>query len=278
MPDFLSIFSRWWKMITGFVLAIAVITVILLLQVDKQYVSTVTALPATTVNFDKSRIFGENIQGLYSPLGGPEDIDRVLGTAGLDTIFLQMIRENGLIRHYKIKEKKIPEYYALKEFSENVEVLKDEYGQLRIKVWDKDKYLASRMANALYAKYQDLHQRLQSETNERILGNLRQHQGRLQQEYVRNYDSMTVTGAAQRDLLRVRNESLIKELADYERLINEYALVSNTRPNVLLLVEPARPAFKTDRPRLLPTFITVCFVALIFALLLSLYLDSRKKD
>ncbi|RYY98864.1 MAG: hypothetical protein EOO11_06745 [Chitinophagaceae bacterium] len=277
MPDFLSLFSRWWKLIAGFVLAIAAVTAVLLLQVDKQYVSTVTALPATTVNFDKSKIFSENIQGLYSPLGGPEDIDRVLGTAGLDTIFLQLIRENGLVKHYKIKDQKIPEYYAIKELHENIEVLKDEYGQLRIKVWDKDKLLAARMANSLFGKYQQLHQRLQSETNERILGNLRQHQAQLQKEYVQNYDSMGVTGAAQRDLMRVRNESLIKELANYERLINEYALVSNTRPDVLLLVEAARPAFKTDRPRLLPTFIMVCFVALIFALLLSLFLDSRKK-
>jgi hypothetical protein len=277
MPDFLTLFKRWWKMIAGFVLAIAVVTALLLLMQTKQYVSTVTALPATSVNFDKSKIFNDHIQGLYSPIGGPEDIDRILGTSGLDTIYLQLIRENDLVKHYKLTGAAIPEYAAIKELRENVEVMKDEYSQLKIMVWDKDKYLAARMANSLFEKYQSLHQRLQGETNERILNNLKQHQAQLQHEYIRNHDSLGAITVAQRDLVGVRNEALMKELADYERLINEYSLLSNTRPDVLLLVEPARPGFKTERPKLLPTFVMVCFVALLFAILLSLYLDSRKK-
>ncbi|RYZ23703.1 MAG: hypothetical protein EOO16_03880 [Chitinophagaceae bacterium] len=277
MPDFLSLFKRWWKLIAGFVLIVAIITGVILFFQEKQFVSTVTALPATSVNFDKSRIFSDNIQGLYSPIGGPEDIDRVLGTAGLDTIFLQLIRENDLVRHYNFTNAKIPEYSALKELHPNIDVVKDEYGQLKISVWDKDRNLAARMANSLFQKYQDMHQRLQSESNERVLGNLKQHQVQLQQEYVRNFDSMNTVGPAQRDLLRVRNEALMKELSDYERLINEYTLVSNTQPKVLLLVEPARPAFRADRPKKMPVFIMVCFVALIFGVLLSLFLDSRKK-
>jgi hypothetical protein len=277
MPDFLTLFKRWWKMIAGFVLIIAIITTILLKMKTKEYVSTVTAIPATAVNFDKSKIFSNNIQGLYSPIGNAEDIDRILGTADLDTLYLQLIRENALVNHYNLADAPIPEYAAIRELHENVEVEKDEYNQLKISVWDRDKYLAARMANSLFRKYQALHQRLQSETNERILHNLKQHAAQLKQQYISNYDSMKTRGAAERDLIRVSNEASIKELAEYERLINEYSLLSNTRPDVLLLVEPARPGYKPDRPRLLPTFVMVCFVAFIFAILLSLYLDSRKK-
>ncbi|RYD90225.1 MAG: hypothetical protein EOP50_16305 [Sphingobacteriales bacterium] len=188
-----------------------------------------------------------------------------------------MIRENDLIRHYKLSKEKIPEYAAIKELHENVEVLKDEYNQLKIQVWDKDKYLAARMANSLYQKYSALHQRLQNESNEGVLNNLKRHQQQLQTEYVHNYDSMQVAGAPQRDLMRVRNEAVIKELGEYERLINEYTLLTNTKPDVLLLVEPARPGYRPMRPKLLPTFVMVCFVALIFGIVLSLFLDSRKK-
>jgi hypothetical protein len=277
MPDFLTLLKRWWKMIAGFVLAIAVITAIVLALEVKQYVSTVTALPAATVNFDKSKIFSQNLQNLYSPIGSSEDIDRILGTADLDTICLQLIRENNLVHHYNLAHSDMPQYAAIQALRENVDVLKDEYSQLKISVWDKDRFLAAKLANSLFQKYQAMHQRLQSEANLRILTNLKQHQAQLQQEYVRNHDSMSRAASAQQDLIRVRNDAVIKELAEYERLINEYGLVSNTRPEVLLLVEAAHPGFKTGRPKVLPTFIMTCFVAFIFAILLSLYLDSRKK-
>jgi len=276
MPDFLSLFSRWWKLIAGFVLAVAVVTASILLLLPRQYLSMVTALPATTINFDKSKIFNENIQGLYSSLGGSEDLDRVLGTAALDTIYFQMVREFDLIKHYKLTKSRLPLYYGMKELRENIEVFKTEYAELRIKVYDKDKYLAARMANHLFEKFQVMHQRLQSATNERILSNLKRQYTQLQQEYVRDADSMQRAGQAQRELLRIRTEAITRELGQYERLINEYTLMSTTKPQVLLLVEAARPGFKPERPKLLPTFVMVCFSALVFAILLSLYLESRK--
>ncbi|TCZ72735.1 hypothetical protein [Flaviaesturariibacter aridisoli] len=278
MPDFLTLFRRWWKLIAGLVLLVAVVTAGVLLTLERQYLGSVTALPATAVNFDKSKIFNENIQGLYSSLGGPDDIDRILGTAALDTIFFQLIAENNLIAHYKLSGAKLPQYQAMKELRENVDVSKDEYNQLRIRVWDRDKYLAASMANALFEKFQKMHQRLQSASNERVLGNLKEHYGALQTEFLRGTDSMQHTDAARRQLLQVRNDAIVKELSDYERLINEYTLVVNTKPSVLLLVEAARPGFRPERPKLLPLFAMACFTALVFAILLVLFLESRKKD
>ncbi|RYY89753.1 MAG: hypothetical protein EOO15_05250 [Chitinophagaceae bacterium] len=278
MPDFLTIFRRWWKLITGLVLAVAVVAAAILMTLERQYLGMVVALPSTSVNFDKSKIFNENIQGLYSSLGGSDDLDRILGTAALDTVFFQLIRENNLIQHYKLTKTKLPLYQAMKELRENVDVSKDEYNQLRIRVFDRDKYLAARMANSLFDKFQKMHQRLQSATNERILNNLQEHYQQLQSEFLTGSDSLQRTSDARRQLLQVRNDAIIKELAEYNRLINEYSLVVNTKPSVLLLVEAARPGFKPERPKLLPLFAMACFVALVFAILLVLFLESRKKD
>lgn len=278
MPDFLTVFRRWWKLIAGLVLAVALVTAGVLLTLERQYVGLVVALPATPVNFDKSKIFNENIQGLYPSLGGPDDVDRILGTAPLDTIFFQLIRENGLIHHYKLDKAKMPLYQAMKELRENVDVSKDEYNQLMIRVWDRDKYLAASMANSLFNKFQQMHQQLQNATNERILANLRQHYDSLQTAFLQGSDSLQRTDAAHRQLLQVRNDALIKEVGEYERLINEYALVVATKPNVLLLVDSARPGFRPERPKLLPLFAAACFTALVFAILLVLFLESRKKD
>jgi capsular polysaccharide biosynthesis protein len=278
MPDFLTLFRRWWKLIAGFVFAIALITIGILLTLERQYLSTVTALPATTVNFDKSKIFNENIQGLYSSLGGSDDLDRILGTAALDTVFFQMVNAHGLIKHYKHTKAKLPLYQAMKDLRENVEVYKDEYNELRIKVYDRDKFLAARMANDLFNRFQSMHQRLQNATNERVLTNLKEHYASLQNEFLAGSDSMQRTSDARRQLIQVRNDAIIKELSEYERLINEYTLITTTKPAVLLLVEAARPGFRVERPRLLPTFVMTCFVALIFAILLALFLESRKPD
>ncbi|RYY41590.1 MAG: hypothetical protein EOO08_00190 [Chitinophagaceae bacterium] len=278
MPDFLTLFRRWWKLIAGLVLAVAIVSAGILLMLERQYMGMVVALPATTVNFDKSKIFNENIQGLYSSLGGPDDIDRILGTAALDTIFFQLIRDNDLITHYKLTKVKLPLYQTMKELRENVDVSKDEYNQLRIRVFDRDKYLAARMANSLFDKFQRMHQRLQNATNERVLNNLREHAADLQTEYLKAADSIGNLSNARRQLQQVRNESIMKELAEYDRLINEYTLVVNTKPNVLLLLEAARPGFKPERPKLVPLFAMACFVALVFSILLVLFLESRKQE
>ncbi|GAB4093134.1 GumC domain-containing protein [Flaviaesturariibacter terrae] len=277
MPDFLTLFRRWWKLIAGLVLLVAIVSAGILLTLERQYMGMVVALPGTSINFDKSKIFSENIQGLYPSLGGPDDIDRILGTAALDTLFFQLIRENDLVNHYRLSKSKLPLYQAMKELRENVDVSKDEYNQLRIRVFDRDKYLAARMANSLFDKFQKMHQRLQSASNERILANLQQHYDALQAEYLKGSDSLQRTGDARRQLLQVRNDAIIKELGEYQRLINEYTLVVNTKPSVLLLVEAARPGFKPERPKLLPLFAMATFVALVFAIVLVLFLESRKK-
>ncbi len=62
MPDLFRIIAYWWKKMLFLALAaIALITIILLLQ-PKLYLSVATALPANSATLDKARIFNPNVE------------------------------------------------------------------------------------------------------------------------------------------------------------------------------------------------------------------------
>ena len=278
MPDFLSIFSKWWKTIVGMVLIVTAITAVILLLQTKQYLSTVTALPAASVNYDKSTIFNDHIQSLYSSIGGADELDKVLGTAELDTFYISAIRQFDLIKHYKEVDTKTGLYRTIKELRDNVEIFKTEYGELKIKAWDKDPELAANMANFFYDNLQTLHQYLQNQSNQSSLQKLEENYLVLQQQFTNLQDSLQNGANQSRPLVNIRLTTKTQELAEYEKLISQYTLMIKAKPQVLLLVERARPGLRPERPKLLPVFIMAAFASLIFGLLLAIFLESRKKS
>ena len=61
------------------------------------YLSVATAVPASSFLSDKSKIFNDNIQELYSTLGTPDDLDMIVGTSTLDTVYLTVTDEFNLL-------------------------------------------------------------------------------------------------------------------------------------------------------------------------------------
>ena len=100
MPDLISVFSRWWKFILGLSLVAVLIALIFSLLSPKKYLSIATALPANSLLTDKARIFNANIEALYAETGTPDELDRLEGTAALDTLFIATAKEFGLAQHY----------------------------------------------------------------------------------------------------------------------------------------------------------------------------------
>ncbi|MGZ3939284.1 MAG: Wzz/FepE/Etk N-terminal domain-containing protein, partial [Flavisolibacter sp.] len=88
MPDLLLVFSNRWKLVTAITLCATVLALIIAMLSPKKYLSTATALPVNSVTADKARIFNSNIEALYSDFGTPDELDRLEGTARLDTIFI----------------------------------------------------------------------------------------------------------------------------------------------------------------------------------------------
>ena len=239
-------------------------TIILLLQ-QRQYLSEATALRASSYTTDKASIFNRNIEALYSTLGSSDDLDMIIGTAQLDTIYLVQVDAFDLVNHYKIKSNpELARRKAALRLQKSSKVMKSGYGELKVKVWDKDKLLAAQLANGIMDQLQKVHQGLLNQSNQSTLEGLKTRQQRLR---LRMTDSTSGSPSS---------AALQKQIDQYEELIGEYELMVETKQPALLIVESARPAIKADKPRFLTVLLAITVLSFVFAFLLALISEKRK--
>ena len=273
MPDIFYLLSKWWKQILAITGLCLVIVGIILFLKPGQYLSIATAVAASSYSTDKSKIFNENIEALYSELGNPDDLDMIIGTAKLDTVYLAVTDQFNLFDHYKIPAKEEnARYKAAKLLIRNSKVMKSEYGELKIKVWDTDKNLAPQLANAILDKLQAIHQDLQSINNKASLIGLQKASAKTRLQL----DSIQTISKSNDEMYTVRSKGLMDQLQQYEKLINEYQLVIDSKAPVLMVVEKARASTWPDKPRRLELMIATGVLSFLFALLAALVIERRK--
>jgi hypothetical protein len=258
MPDLLTLFSRWWKAILGVIVVTMAATALVLAFKPGQFVSTVTALPANSVAYDKGNIFNTHIQELYPALGVPDELDRIVGTSKLDTLYIDLVRTFNLIGHYQIKSGPLAEFKAVERLKKNSSVMKSEYGELKIRFWDEDPARSAQLANRYFESLNALHQKLQGQGNEAVLLKL-----------------MDRYRSAVRDSGSTGGPELSGRVA-LRDLIDEYRVVVDAKPPVLLLVEGARPGGHVDRPNRAIVLSVAFFASLLLGLLLAAFLQSRR--
>jgi hypothetical protein len=279
MPDLLYLVSKWWKHILAIVLvSLAVVSTALYLKPTK-YLSTATALPASSYATDKSSVFNTNIQQLYSALGTPDDLDMIVGTAQLDTVYLAIAAQADLGGHYKVEEQGDAAIrkaaYLLKA---NTRVIKSDYSELKVKVWDRDKVFAPMMANAIMDKLQALHQDIQSSNNISLIKSLQSGKEKLQThiDSINNYLEKVLVDEGLSGSYTARRSSLLGQLQQYEKLISEYQLLVDNKPAVLITVDKARVTDWPDTPRRIPVLVATFVLSLLFALFVILVIEKRK--
>ena len=276
MPDILDILFLWWKKIIITMIVTTLLVAVVLLMVPREYVSVATALPANSVTADKARIFNRNIEALYPEVGTSDELDKIIGTAQLDTIYLTVAQQFRLADHYIIHGTKNDTYEAAQKLKRQTRVLKSEYGELKIKVWDQDSHMAAALANALLQSLQQIHQHIQGESNQAVLQRLKEAYEQLQQQYEQTVGKLASAAGAQTDILTTQKTAQLEQLQQYSQLIAEYGLARQTNSPVLLTVEQARPAFYYDRPKRTQWLLLTFFASGLFAFLTALFLESRK--
>lgn len=265
MPDIFDLIKHWWKQILAVIITSLLVVGTVTYLKPKKYLSVATAVPASSFASDKSKIFNENIQALYSALGTPDDLDMIVGTAKLDTVYLAVTDQFNLFDHYKIKEKgEAARNKAASLFKKNTKVMKSEYGELKVKTWDTDKNLAPQLANAILEKLKAIHQDLQNAGNLATLQGLMSRKEKLQ----RMADS-TMNSAENKS-------QRIEQISQYEKLIGEYQLMVDSKPPVLITVEKAKAAAWPDQPKTVQLLAATAVLAFIFSLLAALVLERRK--
>src|SRR5215471_2230116 len=100
MPDLFDLIARWWKRILALMLITTAAAAVIVLLIPKKYLGVATALPASTYAQDKTGVFSQNMQSLYSALGTPDDLDMIVGTAHLDTVYRAISEQLNVTEHY----------------------------------------------------------------------------------------------------------------------------------------------------------------------------------
>jgi uncharacterized protein involved in exopolysaccharide biosynthesis len=264
MPDITYLLKRWGKQMLGVVLLSVLVVGVITFLKPKQFLSVATSVPASSFAADKSRVFSENIQALYSTLGTADDLDMIVGTANLDTVYLAVTDLFNLYDHYKMSEKgNAARTKAASQLKKNTKVMKSEYGELKVKVWDTDKDLAPQLANAIMDKLQSIHQDLQSAGNMATLKGLKLAKERM------NPQADSAFTPENAEIHKKKNQQ-------YDKMIDEYQLMVDTKPPSLIIVEKAKTSQWHDRPKRVQIMIATAILSLLFALFAALIMERRK--
>lgn len=280
MPDLLTlIYIRRKQVLLIVLISLAIATGIVFIM-PAQYLASSTALPANPAATDKASVFNNNIRDLYSSLGEPADLDKIVGTGQLDTVYLAVSDQYNLPDHYKIKENNpaVSRREAAVFLKKNSKVSKSEYNELLVQVWANDKNLAPQLANALMEKLAAMHQDLLNKSNQTIIKSLEDGQQKLQASidsiriFLQHADITPSAAQLYNDRLTV----LQQQVSQYEKLKTEYQLMIDTKPAALLVVDKARTSDQPDKPKKLLILLATAILSFLFAAWLALLLEKRK--
>jgi len=274
MPDLFDLVSKWWKHILFLLLISLAVTFLMVSIAPKRYVGIATALPAPTYGTDKLGVFGENVETLYPGIGTADDLDFVLGTARLDTVYSSAAADLKLVHYYKVDpEEKNASKKAGLILKGKTKVYKSDFGELKVKCWDANAAQAADMANTVMQKLQQIHQDVQTANNRSMLNNIGQELVKLKADYQALKDSMT---ARSNSLLSAREQNLVQQIQEYERLQRQYSLMVNAKPQALIITESASPGLWPDKPKPKRTLLAAAVLSLFFGLLVALILERRR--
>jgi uncharacterized protein involved in exopolysaccharide biosynthesis len=278
MPDLFDLMWRWRKQILLLVLTTLIVTTVVVFLIPKRYLSVATALPASSYATDKTSVFSQNLQSLYSTIGLPDDLDKIVGTAHLDTVYRYVIAQLDLTDHFGINKSDVNAIAkAGMILKKHTRVIKSDYGELKVKVWDVDRDLAPGLANAIMEKLQQIHQDVQTVNNSMILAKINEEYFKKKIDYQKLNDSLQHAGNSSTvDLLNAQKSSLLQQIQEYEKLLNQYKLMVDAKPQAMIVIERATPAVSPDQPRPLQAIIAATIMSFFFGLLTALMLNKRK--
>lgn len=249
MADFLEdIKQKKWSILI-FTAGATVLALVLSLLMPPEYLSEASLLPSNSKLMDKQRLFGNNIQELYSAYGNAEDLDRLFATMHSSAVINQVADSLKLVDHYHLDNKKNAKSLTQKKLENHIKLQRSEYGELRLRVWDRDPAIANAIANTLINKTQQVFDEMFRLYYDRSINNLNQ-ELRARENLVRQDSSL---------VLRAEN-------AVIKGKISEYQVTKLNPPAAFFVMEKPAVSDIADRPviwlNVLATFLISLFTVL----------------
>ncbi len=264
---------RFIFLFTVFAMFVAFATVMLVPQYFRSSAGIIAANPQLT---DKSRLFNENIQGLYSYFGSGDDLDRIIGVADMDTTYKQLIDQFGLISYYKLDGDSAPvlRRKAVLKLKKDISFQRTEEGQLRIVCWTKDSRLSADIISAMIKIAQRKLESIWLDNYQQAFSKLNTSIVATEQQYAALNDSITKVPSKQ-VLLQKHMETLLDQLSTYRKTAASFQLMGETVPPALYVVEEAVPSAKAERPDKLNTVLISALAGFLFSIFFLLLKDRR---
>lgn len=234
-----------------YLLAVASVPALVVLAVNlltpREYLSKTSILPANSRFSDRARFGGAEVKELYSAFGSGDDLDRLYATARSHPVMMNIVDSFGLVRHYRLeKRREGAREAALRKFRRNCSILKTEYGEIHIKVWDRDRQLAADLANAMVARTEKVHQDIYREYFASSLQKM----------------ESSFEGVGAKPDGKVGTVVDTQLLRNYHRSLTDYQMALLNPPPALMVLERAIPSVKHDRPRIALNVIASALVGL----------------
>lgn len=269
IQDIKDIITRHFRFLLIFVSLPTLTALTVSLVIPKQYLSKSSVLPANSRFSDKSRFTAEEITELYSVFSSGDDLDRLYATARSWPVMMKMVDSFGLIKHYKIKkadEKGREE--ALRIFRTKCGIFKTEYGEMHVKVTDRDRVLAADIANAMVFQTEKAHQELYRDYYSTTLRKLES-----------SYESLKLTDGDVRaaDSSRATPGAPAHQLDYYRRAITDIRMALLNPPQALVVLERAVPSVKAESPKIVVNVAATFLVSLFTVFAMVLLLPGFKK-
>lgn len=222
---------------------------------------------------DRANIYRTEFWEQYFYYGSEFDNDRLMAMAKSEEMCRFMVDSFQLADHYKIKASgDRQKYLADKEFKENVDVHKNEFGHVKIIVLDRSKEKAAAIANYMM---QRVNEKSIASSNAMKLEILQ----KLKNEFSAQKDTlqkleMNLAGNDPSGFNQARKAEIISQLNEKEKLIQQFSTSVNT-VSALFVIEQALPALRKDRPKILTGMMMAAVVSFVFSVLLLILVEWR---
>ena len=267
-----ALLQHKWKSILLIVLLSVITATITIFMVPPYYRSTATVIAANPLMADKAHLFNNQIKDLYSYFGNGDDLDRIEGIAAMDTSYLQLVDSFHLTTYYELTgiDSALLRRKAKLCLRKDLQVQKNEKGQLMIIAWTKNNQLSAALANALANIMQKTETALWEKNADQARAAIHQFIHSLETNYQLLSDSLASANTVRRQILSVKMQSLLAQMQQYQQTADELLLTGQAHTPALYVLENAVPAVKAERPDKPLIIFAAALMGFIFSCLLIL--------
>jgi capsular polysaccharide biosynthesis protein len=236
----IQLISQYRKKLLLIIGTVTLLALVISLLMPEEYMSQASILPANSKMMDKQRLFGANIQELYSAYGNADDLDRLYATMRSSAVLNFVADSFHLLQHYHLENARNGAIKSYKKMQKNIELLKTEYGEIRIRVWDKDPAMAANIANTIISRTRVLSDKMFTEFYELSI-----------EKMTGELSGKTVLIHSLKDSSADERKELEAEAAVIRNRMMEYRVTLLNPPPALFILDKAEPSTVADRPYVL---------------------------